>query len=75
MGKIDEIKEDIGWLKVIFGVLVAIDVSLLGWMAQNYEHGNKVIVFATLAIILVLSIGIALVNKKAYQKIRELRDL
>jgi len=29
----DKIKEEIGWLKVVFGLLVAIGVSLIGWAA------------------------------------------
>ena len=37
MSKIDRLKEEIGWLKVVFGILVAIDISLIAWMAQNYD--------------------------------------
>ncbi len=40
MATIDEIKEDIGWLKIIFGILTAIDISLLGWIAQNYNKAT-----------------------------------
>ncbi len=35
MGKIDKIKESIGYLKVIFSILVAIDVSLVAWVFKN----------------------------------------
>ena len=38
MGKIDEIKEEIGWLKVMFGIFTAVDISLLGWLVQNYDQ-------------------------------------
>jgi hypothetical protein len=33
MSRGDRIKEELGWLKLVFGVLVAIDVSLVGWLA------------------------------------------
>jgi len=33
----DEIKEELGWLRVIFGVLLVAVVSVLGWIAQNFE--------------------------------------
>ena len=37
MSKADKLKEEIGWLKVVFAILVAIDISLVGWLAQNYD--------------------------------------
>ena len=30
MSRPDRLKEEIGWLKVIFAILVAIDISLVG---------------------------------------------
>jgi hypothetical protein len=33
MSRGDRIKEELGWLKLVFGVLVASDVSLVGWLA------------------------------------------
>ncbi|MDD5212312.1 MAG: hypothetical protein PHV62_07840 [Sulfuricurvum sp.] len=75
MSKVDEIKENIGWLKVIFGLLAAIDVSLLGWLAQNYNTASEIILGTAFIIIIILTVGVAVVNRKAYQKIRELGDL
>jgi flagellar motor component MotA len=75
MSKLDELKENIGWLKVVFGILTAIDVSLLGWLAQNYQSASILINVITLVIIIGCTAGIILVNKKAYSKIRELGDL
>jgi len=37
MSQSDRIKEEIGWLKLVFGALVAVDVSLIAWLAQNYK--------------------------------------
>ena len=30
MSKVDKLKEEIDWLKVVFAILVAIDISLVG---------------------------------------------
>lgn len=30
MAHIDKVKEEIGWLKVIFAILLATDISLIG---------------------------------------------
>ncbi|MDP2752656.1 MAG: hypothetical protein Q8O31_08660, partial [Rhodocyclaceae bacterium] len=35
MSKIDRIKEEIGWLKVAFGVAAALGASVIAWLAQN----------------------------------------
>ena len=44
MAKLDRLKEEIGWLKLVFGILVAIDASLVGWLAQNYATANRMLV-------------------------------
>jgi hypothetical protein len=38
MAKIDKLKEEIGWLKIIFGVLIATDISLVVWLVQNKSN-------------------------------------
>jgi len=75
MAKIDQIKEEIGWLKVIFGILTAIDISLLGWLVQNIENITLLLQITAIIFIIAITIGIIVVNKKAYKKMRELKDL
>ncbi len=36
MAYIDKIKEEIGWLKVIFAISIATDISLIAWLIQSY---------------------------------------
>ncbi len=75
MSELDKIKEEIGWLKVVFGLLVAINVSLIGWTAQNfYKTPTSLLLFAA-AIVILLTIGIIIVNHRAYKKIDELGEL
>ena len=40
MSKNEKIKEQLGWLKVSFGLLVAMTASLIGWMASNYDTAD-----------------------------------
>ncbi|RLA68440.1 MAG: hypothetical protein DRQ78_00425 [Epsilonproteobacteria bacterium] len=75
MAEIDKIKEEIGWLKIIFGILTAVDLSLVGWLAQNYKTSSIVILIFALIIVMFSTVGIVYVNKKAYKKIDELEDL
>ncbi len=75
MSKSEKIKEQIGWLKVAFGILSAVLVTLSGWLATNYDRAGTAVVLITTIIIVVISMFIVLINKKAYDKMDELEDL
>ena len=47
MAAIDKTKEQIGWLKVTFALLVAIDASLISWLVQNFSQVNNILLFIT----------------------------
>jgi hypothetical protein len=70
MARIDRLKEEIGWLKVVFGMLVAIDASLLGWLAQNYATASRLLVLAGTAV----TVAVVRVNRLAYRRIEELEE-
>ena len=38
MSKADRLKEEIGWLKVTFAVAMALDASLVAWLAQELHN-------------------------------------
>ena len=75
MAEIDKIKEEIGWLKVIFAVLVAVDVSLIGWAAQNFDKAPTALLILSAIMVMLLTSAIVVVNRKAYKKIDELGEL
>ena len=75
MSKIDKLKEEIGWLKTIFGILAVTDISLLAWLAQNYNDTNLLLTFCCGIAGIILTVIIAWINRVAYQKIDELEDL
>ncbi len=41
MARIDKLKEEIGWLKIVFAILIATDISLIAWVIQNYGKIGK----------------------------------
>ena len=63
MAKTDRAKEGIGWLKVIFGLLVATDISLLAWLAENFNNSDRFQVFIGLAAVAVVTAAVAWVNR------------
>jgi len=75
MSKVDGIREELGWLKVVFAVLVAIDVSLVAWVAQNYNAANGVLVVVAIVAVATVTAVVVWVNRLAYRKIRELENL
>ncbi len=75
MSKIDKIKEEIGWLKVAFGLLTAILVSLVGFIATSYKTTESYLIVLALITAVIISFAIIIVNKKAFKKIDELEEL
>ena len=75
MSRADRLKEEIGWLKVAFGIAVALDASLVAWLAQNYATASPIIVGAGLIAVLVIAVMIVLINRWAYRRIEELENV
>ncbi len=75
MAYIDKVKEEIGWLKVVFAILLAADLSLVAWGVQNYGKASPR--FLTIGVIaaFLVTLTITWVNKVAYRKINKLEDL
>ena len=74
MAKADKLKEEIGWLKIIFGVLIATDISLVAWLVQNYEKANQLLMVCAIVMVLITFV-IVWVNRVAYRNIDELEEL
>jgi len=75
MAKIDEIKELIGFLKVLFAAFVAIDVSLIAWLYKNYEANGAIFNITMLLLVVLFSAGIVLTVKAILKNISTLKDL
>ncbi|MFH1097211.1 MAG: hypothetical protein ABH886_04305 [Candidatus Desantisbacteria bacterium] len=75
MTKIDKLKEEIGWLKIIFGILIATDISIVAWIVQNYEKVNQFLLTICIVTILLITIATIWMNRVAYRKIDKLEEL
>lgn len=75
MSKADRIKEEIGWLKLGFGIAVALDASLVAWLAQNYSTAKPVVVVAAVIAAVVIAVGIIVINRRAFRRIAELENV
>jgi len=75
MAKIDEIKEIVGFLKVLFATFVALDVSLVAWISKNHLNNDLEMNILVLFLILLFSIGIVSSVRAILTNIRKLKDL
>lgn len=74
MSKAERLKEEIGWLKVVFAVCVALDASLVAWLAQNYATAEPVLVTTGCIASILLALLVVFVNRRAYCRFKELED-
>lgn len=75
MSKLDSAKEELGWLKVLFAVLVALDASLIAWASQAYDTASRLMLTMAFIGIGALTAVAIWINRSAYRKIRELETL
>jgi 4-hydroxybenzoate polyprenyltransferase len=75
MARADRFKEAIGWLKVLFVTLAAVDVSLIAWLAENLQTANAIVIVLAVVAVICTSAGIIGVNHAAYRRIVELENL
>nr|VFK62830.1 MAG: hypothetical protein BECKUNK1418G_GA0071005_102729 [Candidatus Kentron sp. UNK]VFK70620.1 MAG: hypothetical protein BECKUNK1418H_GA0071006_10347 [Candidatus Kentron sp. UNK] len=58
MAEIDKLKEEIGWMKVLFGILIISNISLIAWIAQNYNRAPEILLLIGIVGVLSITIGI-----------------
>lgn len=74
MSRGDRLKEELAWLKVVFALLVAVDVSLVGWLAENYHSAAQLLVGCVFAAVVFTTTGVVWVNRAAMRRFRALED-
>ena len=75
MSEIDEIKEFIGYLKVVLALVLATTIGLISWLVQNYQSAGKLLLYADVLLIVVLVITLILINRKILSDIKRLKEL
>lgn len=71
----DAIKEELGWLKVLFAVLAAVDAPLIAWFSQNYTKADRVVLVVAGVMAIAATGSLLWFNHAAYRKIRELKAM
>ncbi len=63
MAKIDEIKEELNYLKLWLGIIVITTIGLIGWLINNYEVASMIKLSASVVAILVLNLLLIWIKK------------
>ena len=75
MSEIDEIKEFIGHLKVVFALVLVTTIGLISWLVQNYQSAGRLLLYADVLLVVVLVITLILINRKILSDIKRLKEL
>ena len=75
MGQIDEIREEIGWLKVWLGILVVTMFGMIGWGISHIGKVSQLLLVLDGIGIVVIAVIVGMINYAAIKKIRSLKDL
>jgi hypothetical protein len=75
MVKIDEIKEELNYLKVWLGIIVITTIGLISWLVNNHETSSTVKIVSDIVAIVTLTISIILIDKSIKKKIKSLKEL
>lgn len=75
MPQIERIKEELGWFKVVFGILVAMDASIAAWIVQNYSTANPVLLTLAVVAMFALVLAVVWVNRRVFDRLDQLEKL
>ena len=75
MSEEKRIEQEIGWNKVIFAILSAIDVSLFAWFVKNYQTSELFILVGCIISVIIITTGIVVIHKNVLAMLKRLGDL
>ena len=75
MSKLDLAKEQIAYLKLWLGIMVAVGISLTGWLLSNFQSAHQLLVLADIAALVVICFGVYVIHKRIESKITQLEEL
>ncbi len=75
MTEIDGAKEEIAYLKLWLGIMIATGLSLIGWLLGNFLSAHRLLVGSGLVGLLSIGCGCLALHRKIKAKIDEVKRL
>lgn len=72
MSKLDGLKEELSYFKFFFGVVVATFITLVGWIATNYNKAELWLIVVAGVIVVLCIILAFFINRKMRKLIKEI---
>lgn len=72
MPKLDGLKEDLGYFKFCFGIVVATFIAFVGWIATNYNKAELWLIIVAFLTALLFAILALFLNRKMRKIIKEI---
>lgn len=72
MPKLDGLKEDLGYFKFCFGIVVATFIALVGWIATNYNKAELWLIIVAFFTALLFAVLALFLNRKMRKIIKEI---
>ena len=75
MSEEKQIEQTIGWYKVVFAILSAIDISLFAWFVRYYATESLALLLVCASGIIAVTVIIVIINKHVIKLLNRLREL
>ena len=75
MSELDVLKEKIAYLKVLFGIFVVTEISLVGWLASNFTEATIWMRSASIFVTIGFLVIIFILHRRIEMLIERLRDV
>jgi F0F1-type ATP synthase assembly protein I len=75
LAEIDRQKEEISYLKLILSILIAIGISIIGWIFNHIEDVKDYRMIIAFFVLIVIGVLVIVLNRKIINKIDKLKDL
>ena len=69
MSELDRLKEQLVYLRFWLGIMVVIDISLVGWLASAADGTRPILVALAVITVALVTIGIVMVHRHIERRI------
>ncbi|MDY5821805.1 MAG: hypothetical protein SPJ83_03255 [Helicobacter sp.] len=72
MPKLDGLKEELNYFKFFFGIVVATFITLVGWIATNYDKAELWLIIVAATFSFIFALVAFVINKKMRKLIKQI---
>lgn len=74
MAKADSLKEELGWLRLVFAASLAVDALTVIWLLYNYRIADIIILTSGFFVVVVITCLLVWIIHHAFELLGQLED-